>query len=516
MFTYVPTVRWVQGEEAATETTDMQLMLLSSLASMTATRAALEMVICRREKRSASLLAQLQRQERASQAQLQRQESELQSSQSALQSSRSELRSQAAHLDRVRAQLRGWVTQPAVIHNLRASIAAGKFADQPVALALVDCIAAHSCKQGDGERHGWRYTPSADLRLPPECLKDFNIAMLSVCKPRGFELFAGNTLGALTRTVKGWRGPLRMETELSRGRVESAAFYFRAAGFLQHTTPPSAAPPTTLEAPLCTPPTEPPPPSAPPSPRGSDDEGEEGAEAGGGPGEGFVPAALQREGRGSRSSAAQVQVAATDCHTTAAASRTAQQRPQPSRAAAAAALAEKLRSLPPEEAPFSEASAASFRIALTSEATRLYPSVRIMDETRLAQAVLRDHTPEKRLHGFSAMPRIVLIEFVPLATTCEDVCAWLAPLEVQRRQGKLELHWCRASDEDEGVEFTTVAEVALAPLACPPAHVAWAAKIRTRISCQIRAPYVPSPPSSPGCLADGVGGCVQVVPRPAG
>ena len=71
--------------------------------------------------------------------------------------------------------------------------------------------------------------------------------------------------------------------------------------------------------------------------------------------------------------------------------------------------------------------------------------------------MLRDHTPEKRLHGFSAMPRIVLLEFVPLSATAEQICSWLAPLQVQRRQGKLELHWCRASDEEEGVEFTTVA-----------------------------------------------------------
>ena len=323
----------------------------------------------------------------------------------------------------LRSELRSWVSQPAVVHNLRASLDAGSFHDHPVALALVDCITAHVCKLDD--KQGWRYTPSADLKLPPECLRDFSTTMLSICKPRGFTLFSGNALGPLTRTVKRWQGPLLMDPTLRAQRVEAAGAYFRAAGFQQHAAPPV---PTTVTAPIAVA-TELATPVEAPSPIGEALEG--GVES---------PLALDERPLAQQRAHRTVQATAAAAPA----------------AAAPATLATRLASLPAEEAPYTAARADAFRILLSSEAPRLYPHVRMMDETRLAQAVLRDHTPEKRLHGFSAMPRIVLLEFVPVNVTVEQLVAWLSPLKVQRRQGKLELRWCRASDEDAGVEYTTV------------------------------------------------------------
>jgi hypothetical protein len=513
-------------------------------------------------------------------------------------------------------QLRAWTEQPTVIHNLRKGIETDSFKDHPVALALVDCIAAHAPKQGEKEKHGWRYTPSADLKLPPECLQDFEIAMLGVCKPRGLELFTGNTLGPLTRTVKRWRGPLLMDPTLRRERVQTASAYLRAAGFSQHAAPPSAAlsaAPSTASsapsaassaassaapstapsaapsvapsaAPSVTPSATPPPaspPSIPPSPAHSTDDWEtepqepmvideqlelsdaqleanrsdtsaivrdlaaECRQAEMAPRQAdvaphfwasgedplfgppclpYLPASIATMPLFQRSTtvtgprtAAPSTPSAVDTYISGLQARfgfhtadtkklkwphlaeavhqaaifdlspapmvlsTATRLEQPTsfvplaqqrsrrdgtssaasaatgQGASPASLTAKLQTLPAEEAPYTAVRMDAFKIVLSSEATRLYPHIRIMDETRLAQAVLRDHTAEKRLHGFSAMPRIVLLEFVPVDTTTEAVCAWLAPLEVQRRQGKLELHWCRASDEEESVDFTTVA-----------------------------------------------------------
>lgn len=345
-----------------------------------------------------------------------------------------------------------WVKQPAVVHNLRASIESGSYKDHPVALALMDCIAAHACKQGDNENKGWRYTPSADLELPPECLKDFNTAMLSICKPRGLELFSGNSFGPLTRTVKRWRGPLLMDPSLRRERVQAAAAYLRQAGFSQHADPPIAviapiieettidvaAATATAATSLAVETPEAPATAAADVPIAA-------AVAAPLPADGhFVPLAHQRLRRHQDAAAPAPAARTTQAPTAATSSRNP--------------LAARLATLPPEEAPYTPVCADAFKIILSAEASCPYPHVRIMDETRLAQAVLRDHTTEKRLHGWSAMPRIVLLEFVPTDTTIEHICAWLAPLEVQRRQGKLELFWCRASDEDEGVEFTMVAE----------------------------------------------------------